>query len=80
MDLLVYFRAQERLGRGESIHGVRYFVITDRDRECLPELGQSYAIALKELITTTSKAQHWLIPSEAAFDGEVLLALFGHDG
>lgn len=75
MDLLVYFLSQERLGRGQSIHGVRYFVITEGDRERLPELGRSYAIALEELTTTSGKVQHWLIPSEAAFDEEVLLAL-----
>lgn len=74
-DLVSYFRAQERLGRGQCIHGLLYFVLAEADRESFTELGQSYAIALQDLPTTDGKAQHWLIPSEAAYDEEVLLAL-----
>jgi hypothetical protein len=74
-DLFVYFRAQERLGRGQCLHNVKYFVIFDADREALPELGQAYAIGLEELPTTNRKTQYWLIPTEGAYDDEVLLAL-----
>lgn len=74
-DLVSYFRAQERLGRGQCVHGVLYFVLSEADRESFPELGQSYGIALEELPTADSQAQHWLIPNEAAYDEEVLLAL-----
>lgn len=72
---LVYFRAQARLGCGQTVHGVTYFVISDADRISLPELGDSYAIALEELPTTNGKAHYWLISSERDYDSEVLLAL-----
>jgi hypothetical protein len=72
---VVYFRAQERLGRGECINNVKYFVISDADREALPELGQAYAIGIEDLPTTNGKAQYWLMPTEAAYDEDVLLAL-----
>lgn len=74
-DLVSYFRAQQRLGRSQCLHGVLYFVLSEADRESFPELGQSYGIALQELPTTDGQAQHWLIPNEAAYDEEVLLAL-----
>jgi hypothetical protein len=74
-DLLVYFRAQECLGRGQCVNNVKYFVISDADREALPELGQAHAMGLEELPTTNGKTQYWLIPTEAAYDDEVLLAL-----
>lgn len=75
-DLIVYFRAQKRLGRGQSIHGVTYFVISAWDREAFPQLDQSHAIALEEL-SSSGKAQYWLIQSEAAYDEDVLLSLSG---
>ena len=75
LDVVAYFRAQKRLGRGQSIHGVTYFAISDADRELLPELGQSYAIALEELPTTSGKAHYWLIQTEAAYDDDILVAL-----
>lgn len=74
-DLVSYFRAQERLGRGQCIHRVLYFVLSQADRESFPELGHSYAIAIKDLQRTDGKSQHWLVTSEAAYDEEVLLAL-----
>jgi len=72
---LIFFRCQARLGRGESVNGVTYFVISHVDRVSLPELADFYAIALEELTRANGKGQFWLIASEAAYDEEVLLAL-----
>lgn len=74
-DLISYFRAQRSLGRGQCIQGVLYFVISEGDRQALPELPQSYGIALEELNTKNGEGQHWLFTSEAEYDEEVLLAL-----
>jgi len=74
-DLLSYFQAQRRLGRGECLHGVLYFVISDADRQSFPELRQSYGIALEGFQTKNGEGQHWLFMSEAEYDQEVLLVL-----
>src|SRR5437016_5101443 len=73
--LISHFRNQAQQGRGECIHGVLYFVISEADREAFPELRQSYAIALQELSTRSGDAQYWLVTSEAEYDDEILLAL-----
>lgn len=75
LNVPAYFRAQQRLRRGQAIQGVTYFLISPRDRESLPELAGSFAIAFEKLPATNGKAQYWLIPSEDEFDEEVLLAL-----
>jgi hypothetical protein len=74
-EIVTYFRAQSRVGRGQAISGITYFVISDTDRQSLPELADSYGIAIEELPTTSHKAQFWLFASEAAFDEDILQAL-----
>lgn len=74
-NLISYFRAQQQLGRGQTIHGVRYFVLCEADCQLFPELDQSYAFALDELPAPDGKVQYWLIATEASFDDDILLAL-----
>lgn len=70
--LIAHFQTQGQ-ERGDCVNGVRYFLLTEADRQVIPQLRQAYAVAFQEL--SQGKAQFWLMATEEEYDDEVLVAL-----